>query len=194
MEPSETKKKSIQDLSKEELLVVFEKLRQQTVQLSQAKKDAEQQLDASQIEKEEIRKKAHQVVLRCKELEKRNQELEAAAVSSSASETASTGIDGAPIDERLAALQKESAKYKEAFDQLAQKFRSFKAVFEEQKLSLQKANEELSHLKNSEPVTRHPLEDSTLGSDRSSISQLETKISELQAKLLSQNEVISSLE
>ena len=72
MEPSETKKKSIQDLSKEELLVVFEKLRQQTVQLSQVKKDAEQQLDASQIEKEEIRKKAHQVVLRCKELEKRN--------------------------------------------------------------------------------------------------------------------------
>lgn len=194
MEPSETKKKSIQDLSREELLVVFEKLRQQTVQLSQAKKDAEQQLEASQIEKEEIRKKAHQVVLRCKELEKRNQELETATVSSSASETASTGVDGVSIDERLTTLQKESAKYKEAFEQLAQKFRSFKAVFEEQKLELQKANEELSHFKNSEPVTRHPLEDSTLGSDRTSISQLETKIRELQAKLQSQNEVISSLE
>lgn len=172
--------------------MVFEKLRQQTVQLSQAKKDVEQQLEASQTEKEEIRKKAHQVVLRCKELEKRTHELETTAAGSSASET--TGVDGASIDERIAALQKESAKYKDAFDQLANKFRSFKNVFEEQKLELQKANDELSHFKKSEPVTRHPLEDSTLGNDRTSISQLETKIFELQAKLQSQNEVITSIE
>lgn len=152
METSEVaevkKKKSIEDLTKDELLVVFEKLKVQTLQLSQNKRELEQQLEVCQTDKEEVRRKAQQVVLRCKELEKKIVDLEARPVGSEDIVKPSdlSASASSESEEKLAQALKEVGKYKDGFEQLAVKFRTLKTAYEAKYTELEQANNEILRL------------------------------------------------
>lgn len=144
MENSEPKKKSLEELSKEELLLVLDKLKIKTLQLSQSNTELKQQCENLQNEKEEIRKKAQQVVLHCKELERTNAELSSKGSATSSDTDAPKADDS---NEKLSQAQKEVLKYKEGFEQLAQKFRTLKTAYETKHAELEAANNEISKMK-----------------------------------------------
>lgn len=151
MESSSTepkKSKCIEELTKEELLTVFEKLKVRTLQLSQTKTDLEQQLENSQNEKEDIRKKAQQVVLRCKDLEKKVVELEAKGDSVASIGFQRQGEESdSSMRELLQQANKDIAKYKDGFEQLAQKFKTLKIAYETKVSELEQAKDENEKLK-----------------------------------------------
>lgn len=139
------KGKSIEEISKDELLVLFEKLKAKTLQLSQTKTDLEQQLENSQNEKDDIRKKAQQVVLRCKNLEKKVIELE-----TTRNPVAYDGVKEQDADdskkELLQQANKDITKYKVGVEQLAQKFRTLKTAYEAKESELEVAMDKIAKL------------------------------------------------
>lgn len=65
------RRRSIEDLSKDELLALFQKIKMQTTQISNDKKEAVQQAEFYRNERDDMKLKAQQLVLRCKDLEEK---------------------------------------------------------------------------------------------------------------------------
>ena len=61
----------MEDMTKDELIAMFHKVRVQTVQIAKEKKQAVESLEAVTKEKEDIRSKALVIIQRCKDLEEK---------------------------------------------------------------------------------------------------------------------------
>ncbi len=61
----------MEDMTKDELIAMFHKVRVQTVQIAKEKKQADESLEAVTKEKEDIRSKALVIIQRCKDLEEK---------------------------------------------------------------------------------------------------------------------------
>jgi hypothetical protein len=61
----------MEEMTKEELLAMFQKVREQTIQIAKEKKLAQESLEVCTREKDEIRSKALVIIQRCKDLEEK---------------------------------------------------------------------------------------------------------------------------
>jgi chromosome segregation ATPase len=137
------KKKSIEDMSKEELLQLFQKIRAQTLQIANEKKEATGSLEKCQIERDDLKSKALQVVKKCKELEEKlatsatNEKkyldeitLLKDQLSASATSTPASAPPAAPVEDIQAQLTQASleiTKYKSTLEKVVPKLKEIKA-------------------------------------------------------------------
>ena len=69
--PVKERRRSMEEMSKEELIAMFHKVRAQTLQIATDKKQTQETLDSCMREKDELRNKALVIIQRCKELEEK---------------------------------------------------------------------------------------------------------------------------
>ena len=69
--PIQERRKTMEEMSKDELIAMFHKVRAQTMQIAKEKKQAVESLEAVTKEREDIRSKALVIIQRCKDLEEK---------------------------------------------------------------------------------------------------------------------------
>lgn len=142
--------KTIEDLSKDELLTLFSRIKIQTLQIANEKKRALHELETCKTERDDIKMKAQQVVLRCKDLEERLRLMEArertyqSEVDALVRARASNDTSAAPLiselEWKLSMAHDELSKHKMTLDKAVPKLK-------ELKVSLETKNMEIDHLR-----------------------------------------------
>ena len=153
----EGRKISIEDLSKDELLAIFQKIKVQTLQISNEKKEAVQQAEYYRNERDDFKLKAQHLVLRCKDLEEsirlmsiREQSYQSeidALTRARASEDPSTIPLFREMDLKLTVAHEEIYKYKAGMDKAIVKLKELKVTLETKTYELENMQNENSSLK-----------------------------------------------
>lgn len=151
------RRRSIENLSKDELIALFQKIKVQTLQISSDKKEAVQQAEYYKNERDDFKAKAQQLVLHCKNLEEtirlmsiREQSHES-EIDALTRARASSDPSVVPViremELKLAVAHDEIQKYKSGLDKAIPKLKELKTMLETKTLESEQMKNENSNLK-----------------------------------------------
>lgn len=158
------RRRTIEDLSKEELLALFQKIKFQTLQISNDKKVAVQQAEYYRNERDDLKLKAQQLVLRCKDLEEKlrlmtiredsyQSEIDALTRGRFHDDPSGSSFIR-EMETKLTLAHDEIHKYKSGLDRAIPKLKELKVLLESK-------TQETEHAKNENLVLRKQVEDLT---------------------------------